>query len=110
MSTTVTPKEFYQQVVYFRQLMGQRDFMLEKKHQHSVAVNALAFTYATLAPETTSEDVRKCANTLDATLTEFTMRLSMLAMLPPSKPCDVVCDACGQSTPDNDSGICTHCS
>jgi hypothetical protein len=40
--------------------------------------------------------------------------LGVPSELPPFKPADpgaqVKCDACGEMTPDNDAGICVHCS
>lgn len=77
-----TPKEFFQQVLHFRELMGDRTFMVDKKHQHQAAIDGLAFTYANLEMDTPAEDVARCGNVLDATLTEFSRRQSYLIMRP----------------------------
>lgn len=82
-TTTFTPHEFMEQVCHFRELMGSRDFMLNKKHQHQAAVDGLAFAYASLELDTPNKEVIRCASVLDSTLTEFTQRQSFLMVFPP---------------------------
>lgn len=81
-SISFTQAEFMEQVLHFRELMGSRAFMNKSDSEQQKAIDGLAFAYASLELSTPVEQVNRCANVLDATLTEFTRRKAMWAMCP----------------------------
>lgn len=67
---------FRQEIVRFRELFGSKTFWAKTPEQRQVAINGLAFVYATIKASAT--EMADAANLLDNTLTEYNRREMML--------------------------------
>lgn len=83
-NTTTTVEYFHKEVMEFRKLFGNLDFWAKPPEKRKIAINGLAFVYLNIDCPT-PEDVQRCADLLDATLAEYSMREFKMIMLGKTK-------------------------
>ena len=72
-----TLKEFFEQVNYLRQLMGEKSFWAKPESERRGAVNGLTFVYSNTKTDT-PKDEETLINIFSSTIGEYTRRESMI--------------------------------
>lgn len=82
-----TEKYFHEEIVRFRQAMGDKTWWARPEEQRDAWISGLALVYLQIQNDDGSnpkqEQIDKWAVTLDSTLTEYERRKTMLALYPP---------------------------
>lgn len=74
-----TLKEFFEQVNYLRQLMGEKSFWAKPEAIRQEAVNGLTFVYSNTKTDN-AEDEETLINIFSSTISEYTRREAMVIM------------------------------